>query len=388
MSVPGQVKVTRRNTRWNGHLTAMGNLVTSDRRWPPAFDLQRGIVTLLRGEAPRKTFDAAMVEACLRRYECGGYLHGLWSRDGRSVRLTPMWAEAIRRAHRKTAIDNLGALAEFRAVGEFLVRERIPYVLLKGAAYLVDLYDDPGKRALTDIDVLLKPGDARRVARHLAGSGYDGSVDPWYPEWRRLEMVRSGGTRCRFEFHWQLGLAPRLYIDQNALWDGTREGRLEGIPCRLLGPEDAILFHVGHLADHYYGPTLKWIIDLRKMLSQWRPDPVDLATRAAKWRVRVAFYLALRHMEKIFPDEVPRDLMTRIEPGPVRRAMLARLLSNSPAELMDVDPGSARRFLMRPHLLDSPWDALRLTMQVMSRPAMRVARRLREQAPLPWEPAA
>ena len=201
-------------------------------------------------------------------------------------------------------------------------------------------------------------------------------------------MVHPVGTRCRFEFHWQLGLAPRVHIDQNALWKETREARLEGASCRLLGTEDTILFHVGHLADHYYGPTLKWIIDLREMLSQWRPDPVDLATRAAKWRVRVSFYLALRHMEKIFPDEVPRDLMTRIEPGPVRRAMLARLLSNSPAELMDVDPGSARRFLMRPHLLDSPWDALRLTMHVMARPAMRVARRLREPAPLPWEPAA
>ena len=387
MSVPWQVKVTRRNIRRNGLLTAMGNSGTSDRRRPPAFDLQRGIVALLRGEASPETFDVSKVEVCLRRYECGGYLHGLWGRDGRSVRLPPMWAEAIGRAHRKTAIDNLGALAEFRAMGEYLGREGILYVLLKGAAYLVDLYDDPGERVLTDIDVLLKPGDARRVARYLAASGYEGSVDPWYPESRRFEMVRPVGTRCRFEFHWQLGLAPRVRIDQNALWEGTREARLEGIPCRLLGMEDTILFHVGHLADHYYGPTLKWIIDLREMLSRWRPDPVGLATRAAGWRVRVAFYLALRHMEKLFPDEVPRDLMRRLEPGPARRAMLARLLSSSPAELMDVDPGSPRRFLMRPHLLDSPWDALRLTMQVVSRPAMRIARRFREPAPLPWEPA-
>ncbi len=387
MSVPWQVKVTRRNMVRNGLLTAMGNPGTSDRRWPPDFSLQRGIVALLRGETPPGTFDVAKVEACLRRYECGGYLHGLWGREGRSVRLPPRWAEAIRRAHRKTAIDNLAALAEFRAVGEYLGRAGIPYVLLKGAAYLVDLYDDPGERTLTDIDILLKPGDARRVARHLAAVGYEGSVDPWYPESRRFEMARPAGTRCRFEFHWQLGLAHRVRIEQNALWAGTREARLEGIPCRLLGMEETILFHVGHLADHYYGPTLKWIIDLRTMLSLWRPDPVDLATRAAEWRVRVAFYLALRHMERIFPDEVPRELMKRIEPGPARRAILARLLSNSPAELMDVDPGSARRFLMRPHLLDSPWDALRLTMQVMARPAMAVARRFREAAPLPWEPA-
>jgi hypothetical protein len=296
-----------------------------------------------------------------------------------------MWSDLIGRAHRKTAIDNLGALAEFRAVGEFLAREGIPFVLLKGAAYLVDLYDDPGERALTDIDCLLKPGDVHRVAKHLAASGCEGSVDPWYPESRRFEMVRSTGTCCRFEFHWQLGLAHRLRIDQEALWNNTREARLEGMPCRLLAPIDAILYHVGHLADHYYGPTLKWIIDLREMLSRWQPDPAALVTRAAAWRVRVALYLALRHLEKLLPDEGARNLMTRIAPGRARRAMLSRLISSSPAELMDVDPGSAKRFLMRPHLLDSPWDALLLSMRVMGRPAMQLMRRLRAPAPLPWE---
>jgi hypothetical protein len=363
----------------------MGKPMTGDRRGPPAFDLQRSVVALLRGEPPGGTFNPPSVEDCLRRYECGGYLHGLWGGDDSSERLPAMWSDLIGRAHRKTAIDNLGALVEFREVGEFLAREGIPFVLLKGAAYLVDLYDDPGERALTDIDLLLKPGDVHRVARHLAASGYEGSVDPWYPEYRRFEMVRRGGVRSRFEFHWHLGQSFRQRTDQQAVWDGTRDGRLEGMPCRLLGPEDAILYHVGHLADHYFGPTLKWIIDLREMLSRWQPDPADLANRAAKWRVRVALYLSLRHLEKLFPGEAPRDLMRRVEPGRIRRSVLARLLSSSPAELIEPDPGMFRRMLIRTCLVDSQWDALRLLFHVVSRPVVHLARHLRAPVALPWE---
>jgi len=362
--------------------------MTSGRREPPTFELQRSIVTLLRGEVPRETHDASVVVGCLRRYECGGYLHALWERDGRRGSLPAAWAEPIARAHRKTAIDNLGALGEFRAVGEYLARQRIPFVLLKGAAYLTELYDDPGARALTDIDILVRPGDVQRVARHLAASEYEGSVDSWYPESRRFEMVRATGTRCRFEFHWHLGLPHRLRVDQEALWEGTREAQLEGIPCRLLRPKDAILYHVGHLADHYFGPTLKWIIDLREMLSRWKPDPAALASGAGDWRVRVALYLALRHLDKLFPGEAPGELLQRITPGPARRTMLRRIVSHAPAELMAVDAGSVRRFYLRPQLLDSPWDAALLSLRVMSRPATQLLRRLRPAAPLPWEPSS
>ncbi|HET6277624.1 MAG TPA: nucleotidyltransferase family protein [Candidatus Polarisedimenticolia bacterium] len=361
--------------------------MTSGWREPPPFELQRSIVTLLRGEVPREAYDASLLEGCLRRYECGGYLHAQWGRGGSREPLPATWAEPIARAHRKTAIDNLGALAEFRAVGEFLARHRIPFVLLKGAAYLVDLYDDPGERALTDIDVLVRPDDVHRIARHLAEAGYEGIVDPWYPEYRRFEMVRNAGARSRFEFHWHLGQSFRQVIDQRALWDGAREGRLDGIPCRLLGPGETILYHVGHLADHYYGPTLKWIVDLRAMLSRYKPDPVDLAGRAGQWRLQVALYLALLHLDKLFPGESPPDLMKRVTPGRARRAILTPFLSSSPVELLDAEPGTVRRLLVRPIVVDSPLDALRMCAHIAGRPVVHLARRLQGPVPLPWEPA-
>jgi len=69
-------------------------------------------------------------------------------------------------------VDTLAALADFRVFGRLLEAERIPFILLKGSAYLFDLYDDPGQRQLTDIDLLIGPSDAVRLQKRLQRDGY------------------------------------------------------------------------------------------------------------------------------------------------------------------------------------------------------------------------
>ncbi len=357
------------------------------RHQAPGEDLQSAIVALLQGRRPGAEFDPSVIDAALRRYECGGYLHRMWSNRGAGAALPACWSAAFARAHRKTVVDNLAALADFRSLGGYLEREKVPFVLLKGAAYLVDLYADPGSRALTDIDILLRPGDAARVARYLAGAGYRGITGPNYPEDRRFEMFLPGEARCVYEFHWWLGLPLRMRIDQDALWSATRSGRLEGVRCRLLSTGDALLYHVGHLADHYFGPSLKWVLDLREMLRQWRPDMERIRCRSREWRVRVALYLALHHLSKLFPDEVPLELLRSLKPGRLRNALLSRVISPDPAELMQIAADSPARFLVRPLLLDSTLDAVRLSARVMLRPAATILRRLGGRRPAPWDEA-
>jgi len=47
----------------------------------------------------------------------------------------------------------------------------IPFLVLKGAALNAALYEEPGVRAMVDVDVLIRPGDAARVDRVLADAG-------------------------------------------------------------------------------------------------------------------------------------------------------------------------------------------------------------------------
>lgn len=353
----------------------------------PSQSLQRDILALLRGEMPPEGAPPPSIDEALRRYECGGYLKGLWSRDGRASALGPVWTAALARAHSKTAIDTLAALGELRRAGRILTDGGIPFLLLKGAAYLVDLYEDPAERALTDVDLLIRRSDAGRAARRLSEEGFRPVAERYQPEYRRFEMERPGPDPCRIELHLRIGMPLRARVDQDAIWRRAVPCSLEGIDCGRLHPEDAILYHAAHLADHYYGPSLKWAIDLREMLRCWRPDAGALLERSAAWRTRTALHLALLHLAKLFPGEAtPGSLLAGTAPGRLRRALLSVHLSRDPLALFVIpEIRHPRRYLLRLLMVDRATDAVGLGFAVLLRPALAaVGRRLGRDVP-PWE---
>jgi len=347
--------------------------------------LQEALLGLLRGHAPPANASPDVLDACLDRYECGGYLHHAWSGAGRPASLPEAWREALARAHRRTLLDNLAALAQFRDLGPRLAEAGVPFLLLKGAAYLGDLYDDPGARRLTDIDLLVRRSDAGRLARRLSRDGFRGEVGGLFPEDRRFEMWRPGPAPCHFEFHWSLRLPFRFGIDEDGIWERADPVALEGVPCRRASREDALLYHVAHQADSYFGPSLKWVLDLREMLRLWRPAPELLVARASAWRVRTALYLALRHLEKILPGEVPRSLLEGVQPGSLRGWLLERCLTEDALELLSVGAASPARYPVRCLMLDRPSDALALTLRVLVRPLERPLSRACGRAVPPWQ---
>src|SRR5262249_36503830 len=130
-------------------------------------ELAAAVLSLLRGRIPSDVTVDRVADDVLRVLECGGYLRGLWAAGGRSSALPPGWGAALERAHRKTRIDTLAALGDFRRIGAILAAEDCPFILLKGSAYLFDLYPDAGQRPLSDIDLLVKPDKARPLHRVL-----------------------------------------------------------------------------------------------------------------------------------------------------------------------------------------------------------------------------
>lgn len=345
--------------------------------------LRGDIGLLLRGESPETDPHPDSADACLNEYECGGYLFRAWSQAGRLRSLPAAWCGALARAHRKTVVDNLEALAEFRVIGRHLTEEGIPFLVIKGGAYLVDLYSDVGERRLTDIDILVHRGDVPRLARRLASAGYRSLVGDL--EFRRFEVGASGGGRCRFEFHWWLGLSLRVRIDQVGLWERSSRAVLEDVSFLRLSPEDALLYHVAHQADHYFGPSLKWTIDLREMLRRWPLDLDGLARRASAWRVRTALHLALSHVEKLFPGAAPIPLMQAMAPSRLRRRCLRPYVATDPLLLLSVSNGAASRYTLRCLLIDRPLDVLGSAVRVLLRPvAFRLGLGSRTDEPWAW----
>ena len=350
----------------------------------PSIHVQESIVAALRGVVPRGEATPEEIAEALKIYECGGYLHRLW-KDRAGEALPEAWAEGFRRAHHKTLTDSLSALVQLREVAGVLDQLGIPFVLMKGAAYLAELYRDPGTRVLTDIDLLIPEDGIHRVGRSLATIGFQGDEGAHYPEFMRFEMFRPGITACRFEFHWSLGVPGRMNIDQRAIWAAVRPCSLEGIRFLGLPPVETLLFHVGHQADHYLGPTLKWAIDLREMLRRWTIDGPRAAELARAWGLRTAAHLALLHVGRLFPGETPEDLLVATRPPGWKRGLIAPFLSAAPAELMLPEGHGPGRMLLKPLLLDSPGDSLRLALRVAGRRPRALMSRWRAPVLRPWE---
>lgn len=352
----------------------------------PTPEHQEALRTLLRGGTPSATVDEATAAAILRRYECGGWLHARRSAPG-AAPLPEPWRTTAARAHRKTVVDSLAALGVLREVAAICGDAGVRLIVLKGAAYLEELYGDPGERVLTDIDLLVRPADAGRAAECLLAAGFavvTGLFSPDVDETRRFEMARPGPVPLHVEIHWRLGSRGRVRFDQDGLWERSRPATVHGAALRRLGTEDAILFHAWHAADSYFGPTLKWALDLRAMFDAWRPQPASLFAGAVAAGARVPLHLLLRQVESLFPGSMPSDLIERTRPGAVRRLALSGWLREEPLEFFSQSPDGGARPFLRPFLIDSPSDALASGLAVLRRPW---SRRQGPPPARPWEAA-
>jgi hypothetical protein len=349
--------------------------------------LQDDLVRVLRGESPRGIHAEGAIEAALRRYECGGWLHGRSRAEGTA--LPDAWGRAAAAAHRRTLAESLAALRRIAEVGALLREHGMEAILMKGAAYLAALYPDPGMRSLTDVDLLLSFENARRLGRLLAARGFRGRVGPSFPEDERFEMFRADRelSPC-VEIHWRLGVAGRTCIDQAAIWRAARPIQMEGERFLLLSSEDAILYHCWHASDHYYGHSLKWALDLREMLRRFAPDPEVLLERAGRFRVRVPLHFALVQVEELLPGSVPEALLAGTEPGAARRMAFRPFRGRGALEFLRVGSGDRGRVFLRPLLIDSPKDALAAAWRVVLRPAAPGGDKRSASEPLPWEGAA
>jgi hypothetical protein len=238
----------------------------------------------------------------------------------------------------------LRVLAAFRDVGV----EALP---VKGVVLAETLYGHLGLRPTADVDVLVRPQQlptARRVLRTL---GFEHNSKPTFGELHhpfhdpRYFRDSPGGEVC-LELHWALWAshfvrrrlsatsapsqrlpwlhyASRFFtLDADVLWKRAVTGQLQGIPLRILSPEDTLLYLAIHRSDSPL--RLRFVCDIAELLRRqghtldW--DYVIHQARVAGARTVLFYGLALAQ-ELLGAPSIP-GVLPRLGISRIRRRLL------------------------------------------------------------------
>ena len=115
--------------------------------------------------------------------------------------------------------------------------ERVPYLLMGGL--VVARYARP--RATDDVDIFVKPEEARRALDVLASAGF--TVEESDPMW--LFKAHRDGVLVDVIFR----SSGEIYLDDDMLARGV-EDEVRGCPARLISPEDLLVIKAVATAEH------------------------------------------------------------------------------------------------------------------------------------------
>jgi hypothetical protein len=269
------------------------------------------------------------------------------------------------------------------ALGE----EGIPVIVLKGALLAETLFESPGYRAMSDMDVLVRQQDFRAAVDCLDAHGWqsqhrdqkDGLLEMAgrrgvEQTWQTGEWTVLNEDGCALDIHWHLvpavWLRPGYRVDMDGVWDEARPLDAEDLAGAFgLSDVHSLAYLCLHVAQHGL-LSLRWLFDVDRFvrccddLSEWHWD--DLIACVTEWEMRSAAFHALSFSKDLFDSPVPAPVLRRLDPGFAARARVAALIR--PHHLLE-DGSSApgRRYptLVKGALLDSGRDMGRVLRRVL-----------------------
>jgi hypothetical protein len=162
---------------------------------------------------------------------------------------------------------------------EILALQR-PVVPIQGAALLVQLYEDPGLRPLTDIDLWVPRGEKEHLLAALGRLGFRSNAST-------PGLLRRGDLLIDVHTH-LLGaerIRSRRFLigrSQEEIFKACRKLRWEGREVLFLDERDQVIFSTLHAVKHYF-ERLIWLADLARLVSTWEDTAWQSARQRAGW---------------------------------------------------------------------------------------------------------
>jgi hypothetical protein len=280
------------------------------------------------GQSPGYCFTAtdwAALSGSAERHGVLGILHSVLTSTPGGV---PPAIEAELR--RRAALQRLLQSQVLQALTEILDAlgaAGVETVALKGPVLGERLHGDPSLRVSADLDLMVAWSQLAAAQRVLARLGYRVEAAPSPQDRWGHHITATREDAPPVELHYRLTSYFGTTISAEEFLSRAMPYRTAGgACCRILAPEDEVLFLVLHAAHHLF-VRLAWLFDVKAFLRA-RPD-LDwqvVADRAERLGVARAFAFALtliaRRMEINLPEGAIRAEFSR-----PRRGVLNLVLS-------------------------------------------------------------
>lgn len=277
----------------------------------------------------------------------------------------------LRRSALGAAAGNLSHFATLDRIERRFEAERIPMVLLKGAAVASTAYSDRSFRPMSDLDIWVRDNDMTGAVAQLRVLGF--REEPNLPHRPTALQRRSSGELVFRHGHRGHGLVelhygafPGWWIqraaqpDSDGLWRRA-EPMGPGRHAFRLAAEDAVLQTAFHVVVNQFGQApLRGMMDIAVLARAHVIDWETVATRAAEWRLATATWLVLDTANRLIGLPRCDAAIARLRPTLARRVALRAFVT--PRALLsgrDFTRGTRRHAFML-GLVDRPRDGARL----------------------------
>jgi hypothetical protein len=230
---------------------------------------------------------------------------------------------------------NAGAMVmahkhQFLKINALFSKANIPFILLKGSAFINYLYTNEAPRTFNDLDILLHSDNWDDAVSLLEKEmNYsEKKVTGQFEDLYEVSYQPKENTGYHLDLHKSL-VHPFLFnINETLLWRNTiahPDYKNENI--RILTPELNIL----HLAIHAYKDMdfYKYnLIDCHKIIDSQKIDWLSLLNLAKKWGCYTPLFCYLQNCKQIIGTSIPNHVLIECKPNGITRRLATYLLTS------------------------------------------------------------
>jgi hypothetical protein len=188
----------------------------------------------------------------------------------------------------------------------------IPAIPFKGPAIAWPLYETPGLRFISDLDLLVAPRDAQRAIELLESNGYrrfySGIPLRFFSDAGQMLMKRVEGAPD-VDLHWRLAAAHFNPLDIEGIRARLKPIDIAGARMPTLCPEDLLAYLCVHGAKG--GWSLAMVCDLDRLIGSCELDWDALLSRSARQRMARIVLLGLSLTQDLLGAKLPPEVSNR-----------------------------------------------------------------------------